>query len=104
VGVEVLFGAVGGLDVAGRVEGADFSTGAGGSVERDFEGDFEGDVEGDVDGDRDSAGSGAFEWPPPNRLVPLPARSWTILFMGRPAASSMPVTMPATTRNRPTTP
>ena len=38
---------------------------------------------------------------PPNRLVPLPDWSWMTLVRGRPAASSMLVTMPATIRNRP---
>ena len=39
--------------------------------------------------------------PPPNRLVPLPDWSWMTLVRGRPAASSMLVTMPATIRNSP---
>lgn len=40
----------------------------------------------------------------PKRLVPWPVEPWTRLLSGRPAATSMNVTMPATTTNVPTTP
>lgn len=43
-------------------------------------------------------------WVVPKRLVPWPEEPWTRLLSGRPAASSMNVTMPATTTNMPTTP
>jgi hypothetical protein len=43
-------------------------------------------------------------WVVPKRLVPWPAEPWTRLLSGRPAASSMNVTMPATTTNMPTAP
>ena len=66
-----------------------------------------GDV--DVDDVEDAGGDGVVlgevcvvaGWLPPNRLVPLPDRSCTMLVSGRPAASSTPVTLPAITRNRP---
>jgi hypothetical protein len=44
------------------------------------------------------------QWVVPKRLVPWPEEPWTRLLSGRPAASSMNVTMPATTTNMPTTP
>jgi hypothetical protein len=40
----------------------------------------------------------------PKRLVPWPVEPWTRSLSGRPAATSMNVTMPATTTNMPTTP
>jgi hypothetical protein len=43
-------------------------------------------------------------WVVPKRLVPWPLEPWTRLLSGRPAASSMNVTMPATTTNMPTAP